>query len=102
MEMDFCNKDFYMKPGKKIYLLLGQKGSGKSYIASIMESQFGIKFIQTEDIAKNLLPAHQLGIKTAWIENDDKYCKEGFDGYHVDFRVKNLTKFLEDINKKVA
>ena len=55
-----------------------------------------------EDIAKNLLPAHKLGIKTAWIENDDKYCKEGSDGYHVDFRVKNLTKFLEDINKKVA
>tara|TARA_B100000886_G_scaffold338939_1_gene302992 strand:- start:36 stop:704 length:669 start_codon:yes stop_codon:yes gene_type:complete len=60
------------------------------------------KSIFFEDIAKNLLPAHQLGIKTAWIENDDKYCKEGFDGNHVDFRVKNLTKFLEDINKKVA
>ena len=55
-----------------------------------------------EDIAKNLLPAHKLGMKTAWIENNDKYCKEGFDGYHIDFRVKNLTKFLEDINNKVA
>ena len=55
-----------------------------------------------EDIAKNLLPAHKLGMKTAWIENNDKYCKEGFNGHHIDFRVKNLTKFLEDINKKVA
>ena len=55
-----------------------------------------------EDIAKNLIPAHKLGMKTAWIENNDKYCKEGFDGYHIDFRVKNLTKFLEDINNKVA
>ena len=55
-----------------------------------------------EDIAKNLIPAHKLGMKTAWIENNDKYCKEGFDGYHIDYRVKNLTKFLEDINNNLT
>ena len=41
-------------------------------------------------------------MKTAWIENNDKYCKEGFDGYHIDYRVKNLTKFLEDINNNLT
>ena len=88
---DIVDSDYIPKPDIAPYKKLISK-----YRINCSESIF------FEDIAKNLLPAHQLGIKTAWIENDDKYCKEGFDGYHVDFRVKNLTKFLEDINKKVA
>ena len=88
---DIVDSDYIPKPDIAPYKKLISK-----YRINCSESIF------FEDIAKNLLPAHKLGIKTAWIENDDKYCKEGFDRYHVDFRVKNLTKFLEDINKKVA
>ena len=88
---DIVDSDYIPKPDITPYKKLISK-----YRINCSESIF------FEDIAKNLLPAHKLGIKTAWIENDDKYCKEGSDGYHVDFRVKNLTKFLEDINKKVA
>src|SRR5690554_2486721 len=39
---------------KKIYLLIGQKGSGKSYIGTLMEKEFGIKFIRVEDWAKKI------------------------------------------------
>ena len=55
-----------------------------------------------EDIAKNLEPAHKMGMKTAWIENDDPYCKKGFDGNHVHYTVKNLTEFLRETNKIIG
>jgi len=54
-----------------------------------------------EDIAKNLLTAHELGMKTAWIENDDDYCKQGYDGKHIHYRVKNLRSFLNQINESI-
>ena len=54
-----------------------------------------------EDIAKNLLPAHELGMKTAWVENEDLYCKAGFDGKHVHYKVKKLSDFLKQINESI-
>ncbi len=39
---------------KIIYLLIGQKGSGKSFIGTLMEREFGIKFIRVEDWAKKI------------------------------------------------
>ena len=59
------------------------------------------KSIFFEDIAQNLEPAHKLGMKTAWIEGDDPYCKKGFDGKHVHYTVKNLTEFLKQTNKAI-
>ncbi|TMU54677.1 AAA family ATPase [Flagellimonas algicola] len=37
-----------------IFLLIGQKGSGKSYIGELFETYFDIKFIRVEDWAKAL------------------------------------------------
>ena len=37
-----------------IYLLLGLKGSGKTYIGERMKAQYGIHFIRVEDIVKSL------------------------------------------------
>ena len=88
---DIVDSDYIPKPDIASYKKLISKNRIKC-----SESIF------FEDIAKNLLPAHKLGMKTAWIENNDKYCKEGFDGYHIDYRVKNLTKFLEDINNNLT
>jgi len=53
-------------------------------------------------IAKNLEPAYHMGMKTAWIENDDPYCKKGFDGNHVNYTVKNLTEFLKQTNNLIG
>mgnify|MGYP002397692995 FL=1 len=39
---------------KSIFLLIGQKGSGKSFIGTLMEKEFGIKFIRVEDWAKKI------------------------------------------------
>ena len=69
-----------------------------------MISIFGINTKNSmfiEDIAKNLLPAHELGMNTAWVENDDLYCKAGFDGKHVHYKVKKLSDFLKKINESI-
>ena len=43
-----------------------------------------------------------MGMKTAWIENDDPYCKKGFDGNHINYTVKNLTEFLKQTNRSIG
>lgn len=42
-----------MNNKKKIYLLIGQKGSGKSYIGNIFNNH-GVRFIRVEDWAKEI------------------------------------------------
>ncbi|MGX1929371.1 hypothetical protein [Flagellimonas sp. 2504JD4-2] len=54
-----------------IFLLIGQKGSGKSFIGELMEAHFGLKFIRVEDWAKS--------IKKGRTSLDDTYVKEVFD-----------------------
>ena len=39
---------------KIIYLLLGPKGSGKSFIGALMDQNFGIPFVRVEDWAKTI------------------------------------------------
>ena len=39
---------------KIIFLLIGQKGSGKSFIGSLMNQHFNIKFLRVEDWVKNI------------------------------------------------
>lgn len=56
---------------KKIFLLIGQKGSGKSYIGSIMETKFGIDFIRVEDWAKNIKKERSM--------DDQGYLKQVFE-----------------------
>jgi putative hydrolase of the HAD superfamily len=51
-----------------------------------------------EDIARNLKPAHELGMKTAWLINEDNWAKEGHDEDHVHFKIKELDHFLEQCN----
>lgn len=56
---------------KKIFLLIGQKGSGKSYIGSIMEAKFGIDFIHVEDWAKKVKKKRSM--------DDQGYLKQVFE-----------------------
>lgn len=70
--------------GKKIYLLIGPKGSGKSYIGNLMDEQFHIKFIRVEDWAKAV-------IKNREIDNQE-YLKEVFQAIEKGIR-KELTKY---------
>ena len=51
-----------------------------------------------EDIARNLKPAHNLGMKTVWIKNDEPWASEFSNSEFVHYQTDNLAKFLGDIN----
>ena len=51
-----------------------------------------------EDIAKNLEPAKKLGMKTAWLINDEYWGKRDSDKDFIDLKIKNLSSFLKEIN----
>jgi len=51
-----------------------------------------------EDIARNLKPAHEMGMITVWIENDEPWAKEFSDSNFVNYKTNNLYKFLKKIN----
>ncbi|MBX7215857.1 MAG: hypothetical protein K1X90_02730 [Candidatus Kapabacteria bacterium] len=55
---------------KSIYLLIGQKGSGKSFIGAILDKEFGIKFIRVEDWAKQIKKDRDI--------DNDTYLKQVF------------------------
>lgn len=88
---DIVDSDFIPKPGVEPYQKLVKK-----YDIICHKSIF------IEDIARNLKPAHNMGMRTAWIESDDPYCKKGFDGNHIHYTIKNLTEFLKQTNEKIG
>ena len=51
-----------------------------------------------EDIARNLKPAYEMGMKTVWIENDEPWAKKFSVGDFIDFKTNNLSEFLKQIN----
>ncbi len=51
-----------------------------------------------EDIAINLKPAKELGMKTVWLENDEFWGKKDSNEDFVDFKINNLSGFLKEIN----
>jgi predicted ABC-type ATPase len=55
---------------KTIYLLLGPKGSGKSYIGDLINGQFLLRFIRVEDWAKKVKKDREI--------DDEAYIKEFF------------------------
>ena len=51
-----------------------------------------------EDIARNLKPAYEIGMKTIWIENDEPWAKEFSESKFINYKTKNLSEFLEKLN----
>jgi putative hydrolase of the HAD superfamily len=84
---DIVDSDFVPKPERSPYERLIKK-------YNIVPEQS----IFFEDIARNLKPAHELGMKTGWVINDDNWAKEGHDEDHVHFKIKELDHFLEQCN----
>ncbi len=52
--------------------------------------------IMLDDIAKNLMPAAKLGIKTVLIDTGDAALSEGYDEY-IDFKTSDLNDFLRQV-----
>ena len=56
------------------------------------------KSILIEDIAHNLKQAKFLGMKTVWLENDAHFASKDKDKPYIDYKIKNLSSFLQKIN----
>ena len=56
------------------------------------------KSILIEDIAHNLEQAKNLGMKTCWLENEETFAKKDSDKSYIDYKIKNLPSFLQEIN----
>ena len=51
-----------------------------------------------EDIARNLKPAYEMGMKTIWIENEEPWAKKYSDSNFINYKTNNLADFLKKIN----
>jgi len=56
------------------------------------------KSILIEDIAHNLEQAKNLGMKTCWLENDEAFAKKDAHKSYIDYKIKSLPSFLQEIN----
>ena len=84
---DIVSADFVPKPSKQTYDKIVEKYK--------IEPQYCI-FI--EDIARNLKPAFELGMKTVWIINDEPRAAEYSDSGFINYKTKKLSNFLKKIN----
>jgi putative hydrolase of the HAD superfamily len=85
---DIVESDFIPKPSEEPYKKIIEKYK--------IEPQYSI-FI--EDIARNLKPAHELGMKTVWIKNDEPWAAKFSDSDFIDYKTDDLAKFLKEINE---
>ena len=85
---DIVDSDFIPKPSKESY---------KKIIENYkIEPQYCIFF---EDIARNLKPAHELGMKTVWIKNNEPWAAKFSDSTFINYKTDNLAKFLKEVNE---
>ena len=85
---DIRDCDFVPKPSIEPYKKLVENYK--------IEPQYCIFF---EDIARNLKPAHELGMKTVWIKNDEPWAAKYSDENFINYKTDNLAKFLKEINE---
>ena len=85
---DIRDSEFIPKPSKEAYKKLVENYK--------IEPQYCIFF---EDIARNLKPAYELGMKTVWIENNEPWAAKYSDEDFINYKTDNLAKFLKEINE---
>jgi len=84
---DIVDSDFIPKPFIKPYKKLVEKHKIDPKLC-----------VFVEDIARNLKPAYEMGMKTVWIENDESFASKFSDGDFINYKTNNLTEFLKKIN----
>ena len=84
---DIVDSDFIPKPSIEPYKKLVEKHKIDPKLSVLVE-----------DIARNLKPAYEMGMKTVWIENDEPWASKFSDSEFVNYRTNNLSEFLKKIN----
>jgi len=84
---DIVDSDFIPKPSVEPYKILVEKHKIDPKLS-----------VFVEDIARNLKPAYEMGMKTIWIENEEPWAKKFSDSSFVKYKTNNLSEFLKKIN----
>ncbi len=84
---DIVDSDFVPKPLIEPYKKLVEKHKIDPKLCVLVE-----------DIARNLKPAYEMGMKTVWIENDEPWASKFSDSNFVNYKTNNLSEFLRKIN----
>jgi len=80
---DIVAADYKPKPHKPVYeKLVGELDINPE------------KAVIFEDMAINLAPAHEMGMITVWLPNDDQWSREGAEGKHIHYQTDDLTLWL--------
>ena len=85
---DIVSADFIPKPSMVTYKKIIEKYK--------IEPQYSIFF---EDIARNLKPAYELGMKTVWIINEEPWAAEFSNSSFINYKTEKLSKFLKEVDK---
>ncbi len=84
---DIVDSKFIPKPAVEPYIKLVEKHKIDPKLCVFIE-----------DIARNLKPAYEMGMKTIWIENDEPWAKKYSDSDFINYKTNNLADFLKKIN----
>ena len=84
---DIVDSDFIPKPLMEPYKKLVKKHKIDPKLCVLVE-----------DIARNLKPAYEMGMKTVWIENSEPWASKFANSSFVNYRTSNLSEFLKKIN----
>ena len=84
---DIVDSDFIPKPAIEPYKKLVEKHKIDPKLCALVE-----------DIARNLKPAYEMGMKTIWIENDEPWAKEFSDSNFINYKTNYLSGFIKKIN----
>jgi len=84
---DIVDSNFVPKPTMEPYKKLVEKHKIDPNLCVLIE-----------DIARNLKPAYEMGMKTIWIENDEPWAAKFSDSDFINYKTKNVTDFLKKIN----
>ena len=84
---DIVDSEFMPKPAMEPYKKLVEKHKIDPKLC-----------VFVEDIARNLKPAYEMGMKTIWIENDEPWASKFSDSEFINYKTNNLSEFLKKIN----
>jgi putative hydrolase of the HAD superfamily len=67
---------------------------------ALLCERFGIdpaEALLVDDMARNLVPAKQLGMTTVWVDNGSERGDDGYDAAMIDHRITDVAEWLECI-----
>ena len=89
---DIVDSNFIPKPAIEPYKKLVEKHTIDPNLCVLVE-----------DIARNLKPAYEMGMKTVWIENNEPWAAKFSDSNFINYKINDLSEFLKQVNlSKVA